>query len=353
LVMIRVATTLSLPTLLLYAMSLSAAPRAEFIYESAPFPSCHASTIVETEPGHLFAAWFGGAGEGKPDVAIWGARRSQGKWSEPIELAREPNTAAYNPVLFYTKDRTLWLYYKFGPSPMTWTAGRRWSRDDGATWSAIEHLPAGLYGPIKNKPLLLADGTIVSGTSVESYRSWSCWVERSSDNGKSWSKHGPIIAAGAPPPTEAAGPGSEPGGRTYGIIQPAIVPVGGNRLRMFVRSTRNIGRICYADSNDGGVTWTEARPTKLPNPNSGIDAVGLRDGRIVLVYNHTEKGRSPLNLAVSKDGENWTPALTLESEPGEFSYPAIIQGSDGNLHITYTWNRKKIRYIEVPLKDIP
>jgi predicted neuraminidase len=334
-------------------MSLSAAPRAEFIYESAPFPSCHASTIVETEPGHLFAAWFGGAGEGKPDVAIWGARRSQGKWSEPIELAREPNTAAYNPVLFYTKDRTLWLYYKFGPSPMTWTAGRRWSRDDGATWSAIEHLPAGLYGPIKNKPLLLADGTIVSGTSVESYRSWSCWVERSSDNGKSWSKHGPIIAAGAPPPTEAAGPGSEPGGRTYGIIQPAIVPVGGNRLRMFVRSTRNIGRICYADSNDGGVTWTEARPTKLPNPNSGIDAVGLRDGRIVLVYNHTEKGRSPLNLAVSKDGENWTPALTLESEPGEFSYPAIIQGSDGNLHITYTWNRKKIRYIEVPLKDIP
>jgi predicted neuraminidase len=66
-----------------------------------------------------------------------------------------------------------------------------------------------------------------------------------------------------------------------------------------------------------------------------------------------EKGRSPLNLAVSVDGENWTQALTLESEPGEFSYPAIIQGSDGNLHITYTWNRKKIRYVEVPLKDIP
>jgi len=353
LVMIRVATTLSLPTLLLYAISLSAAPTAEFIYESAPFPSCHASTIVETGPNQFFAAWFGGSGEGKPDVAIWGARRSQGKWSEPFELAREPNTAAYNPVLFYSKDRTLWLYYKFGPSPMTWTAGRRRSGDDGATWSAIEHLPAGLYGPIKNKPLLLADGTIVSGTSVESYRSWSCWVERSSDNARSWSKHGPIIAAGAPPASEAAVAGSEAGGRTHGIIQPAIVPLGGARLRMFVRSTRNIGRICYADSNDGGVTWTEARPTKLPNPNSGIDAVGLGDGRMVMVYNHTEKGRSPLNLAVSKDGENWTPALTLESEPGEFSYPAIIQGSDGNLHITYTWNRKKIRYVEVPLGDIP
>ena len=122
---------------------------------------------------------------------------------------------------------------------------------------------------------------------------------------------------------------------------------------MFVRSTRSIGRICYADSSDGGVTWTEARPTSLPNPNSGIDAVGLRDGRMVLVYNHTEKGRSPLNLAVSRDGENWTPVLTLENEPGEFSYPAVIQSSDGNLHITYTWNRKKIRHVEVPLQDIP
>lgn len=313
-----------------------AGPTSEFIYEAAPFPSCHASTIVETAKGEFLAAWFGGAGEGKPDVAIWGARKADGRWSEPFELAREPEIATYNPVLFYTKDKTLWLYYKFGPSPQTWTGARRFSRDNGATWSQIEHLPAGLYGPIKNKPLVLDDGTIVSGTSVESYRAWTSWVERSTDGARSWSRQGPIEVPGQP----------------YGTIQPAIVPLRG-RLRMFVRATQRIGRICYADSTDGGLTWTPARPTSLPNPNSGIDAAGLRDGRIVLVYNHTAQGRSPLNMAVSNDGETWNNFLALETEPGEFSYPAVIQASDGSIHITYTWNRKKIRHVEIPLADIP
>lgn len=309
----------------------------EFIFEQAPFPSCHASTIVETRPGELLAAWFGGTAEGRPDVAVWGARKSGGQWSEPVELAREPNIAAYNPVLFYSRDRTLWLYYKFGPNPMSWTAARRSSRDGGATWTEIEHLAAGLLGPIKNKPLVLADGTIVSGTSVESYRAWACWVERSTDGGRTWTRHGPIVVPGQP----------------YGIIQPAIVPLGKGRLRMFVRATQRIGKVCYADSTDGGRTWTPARPTTLPHPSSGIDAVALRDGRILLVYNHTEKGRSPLNVAVSKDGDNWNMFLTLESEPGEFSYPAIIQASAGDVHVTYTWNRRRIKHVDIPLKEIP
>ncbi|MFB3827071.1 MAG: exo-alpha-sialidase [Bryobacteraceae bacterium] len=327
----------------------------EFVYDQAPFPSCHASTIVETAPGEFLAAWFGGTAEGRPDVAVWGARLAGGKWSEPVELAREPNIAAFNPVLFHSRDKVLWLYYKFGPTPQTWTAGRRSSRDGGRTWSAIEHLPAGLYGPIKNKPLVLADGTILSGTSMESYRSWACWVERSRDNGRTWTRIGPIVAEPGGRPG-SAGPNEVPGaqewGRTSGIIQPAIVPLG-KKLRMFVRATQNIGRICYADSSDGGLTWTPARPTSLPNPNSGIDAVGLRDGRIVIIYNHTEKGRSPLNAAVSRDGVNWNMFRALETEPGEYSYPAVIQAANGDVHITYTWNRKKIRHVTIPLAAVP
>ena len=319
------------------AILFAADTTSEFIYESATFPSCHASTVVETAPGEFLAAWFGGSAEGKPDVAIWSSRKSKGHWSAPAELAREPNIPTFNPVLFFSADKTLWIYYKFGPSPEQWTGARRSSRDAGQTWSPVEHLPAGILGPIKNKPLVLPDGVIVSGTSVESYQAWTSWVERSSDNGKTWTKHGPIVFPGEP----------------RGTIQPAIVLLAQSRLRMFVRSTPRIGRICTSDSSDGGKTWTDLKPTELPNPNSGIDAVSLADGRILLVYNHTTKGRSPLNLAVSRDGEHWNSFLPLETDPGEFSYPAIIQGSDGSVHVTYTWNRTKIRHVQLPLAAIP
>lgn len=322
--------------------------QSEFIFDSAPFASCHASTIVELRNGDLLAAWFGGSAESRPDVAIWAARHVGDRWSTPFELAREPEIATFNPVLFFTKDERLWLYFKFGPGPTSWSAARRWSNDDGRNWSAVEHLPAGLYGPIRAKPLIMPDGTIISGTSVESYQSWACWIERSSDGGKTWEKSGPIAV-----PREVARKDDRGDAAPDGIIQPSIVPLGGKRLRFYARSTAGIGRVCVADSADGGVTWTQARPIDLPNPNSGIDAVALRDGRIVLVYNHSDRERTPLNIAVSKDGEHFQMFYTLEDQPGEYSYPAIIQARDGELHLTYTWKRQRIRHVVVPLSDIP
>jgi predicted neuraminidase len=334
-----------------------AEPKTEFIFTSAPFASAHASTVIELRNGDILSAWFGGSGEGHADVAIWAARRTSEGWSAPFEVVREPNIAAYNPVLFYTQDQRLWLYYKFGPHPSDWTAGRLSSSDDGKTWSTPEHLPAGLYGPIRAKPLVMSDGTIVSGTSVESYRSWAVWIERSVDNGKSWTRIGPITVPSPNSSSKDDSPGAVHGSsewdRTEGIIQPSVVSLGGRRLRLYARSTSRTGRICVADSSDAGVTWTQAHPIDLPNPNSGIDAVALKDGRVVLVYNHTPRGRTPLNLAVSRDGEHFRMFQTLEDQPGEYSYPAMVEAKNGDLLITYTWKRQRIRYVRVPLADIP
>ncbi len=337
-----------------------AEPSGELIFAlgSTSFPSSHASTIVELKNGGLMSAWFGGTEESKPDVAIWGSLRTSTAWSTPKELAREPGVPCWNPVLFHTRDGRLWLYYKFGPSPQTWVAGRKYSDDEGKSWSAAEHLPAGLLGPIRAKPLVLKDGTIISGTSFEAYRSWAVWIERSTDNGKTWAKIGPIM----PPldldkeaPARSASPtASAPESQQRnGIIQPSVVSLGGKHLRLYARSTATIARICVADSYDNGITWTQAHLLDVPNPNSGIDAVTLRDGRVVLIYNNTPTGRTPLNLAVSSDGEHFRMFHTLEDQPGEYSYPAIIQTSGGDLEMTYTWNRKSIRHVHLPLADVP
>ncbi len=328
-----------------FCAMLPAAEVNEFIFENAPFASAHASNIVELRNGDFLASWFGGSREGAPDVAIWSARRVKGKWSSPAVLVREPEIACYNPVIFYSKDGRLWFYYKFGPSPSTWSAGRRWSDDDGVTWSPVEHLPAGLYGPIRTKPLVLDNGVIVSGSSVESYGTWACWIERSGDNGKTWRRIGPITVPSSYP--NQAG-----GARPYGIIQPSVIRVSGEHLRLYARSTTQIGSICIADSMDNGLSWTAARKLDLPNPNSGIDAVRLKDGRTVVAFNNSQTQRTPLNLAVSDDAEHFHLCKTLENGPGEFSYPSIAQARAGDLVVTYTWNRKRIRFRKIPLQDI-
>lgn len=193
-------------------------------------------------------------------------------------------------------------------------------------------LPDGVLGPIKNKPLRLADGALISPSSTESPDRPSTWrvhFERSVDGAQTWTM--------ASPPRSASGPAIE-------AIQPSILVHPRGRLQAVGRSRSQ--RIFQTWSDDGGRTWTALSLGALPNPNSGIDAITLVDGRHLIVYNHTARGRSPLNVALSKDGTQWEAALVLEAEPdGEYSYPAVIQSRDGLVHVTYTWKRQRIRHV--------
>ncbi|MCB1065538.1 MAG: exo-alpha-sialidase [Verrucomicrobiae bacterium] len=338
------------PTILAALLPLSSAfaadpaiVKSEFIYETGPYPSIHASTIVETPTG-LVSAWFGGTAEKNPDVCIWVSRLVEGRWTESVEAANGIQTdgsryPTWNPVLFQPKDAPLMLFYKVGPSARGWWGELKTSNDGGKSWSDARKLPDGIHGPIKNKPVQLPNGDLLCPTSNETEESpsrWTIYFERTSDLGKTWKR------------TEFLHDGI-----AVSAIQPSLLFLGDGKLRALGRTRQ--GKIFQITSEDGGTSWGDISLTTLPNPNSGTDAVTLKDGRHLLVYNHTAKGRSPLNLALSKDGSTWEAALVLEDEPKkEFSYPAIIQTSDGLVHITYTWKRQRVKHVVIdPSKLTP
>jgi len=316
----------------------------EFIFEKAPYPECHAATIAETKQG-LVAAWFGGTKERNPDVCIWVSRLVNGKWTEAINVANgiQNDTlryACWNPVLYQVSGGDLLLFYKIGPSPAKWKGFVRRSKDGGITWSAQEALPDGILGPVKNKPVTLKNGEILSPSGTENDGA-KIHFELSSDKGKTWKVIGPLND-----------------GKTVKALQPTILFHKGDSLQMLCR-TQN--RAIYESwSADNGNTWSPLDKTSLPNNNSGIDGVTLKDGRQLLVYNHVlppgnlAKGaRTPLNLAISNDGKTWFAALILEDSPiSQYSYPSVIQTADGMVHIVYTWRRQRIRHVVIDPKKL-
>lgn len=325
--------------------------RSELIYplDNRPTPECHASTIVETPDG-MIAALFAGTHESHPDVGIWVSRMVDGKWALPEEVANgvQNDTLRYpcwNPVLFQPKGGDLMLFYKVGPSPQTWWGMIITSKDSGKTWSEPRKLGEDskvghLLGPIKNKPIQLANGTIISPTSIEYPKSdgedqdWRVYFEISKDLGQTWEVVGPIND-----------------GVKFDAIQPSILTYPDGRMQVICRTRQDV--LAESWSEDQGQTWSEMTAMALPNPNSGTDAVTLADGRQLLVYNHsTKQGEEPkernmLNVALSDDGKTWEPVMTLENEPIEdgYAYPAVIQSSDGLVNITYTYNRRSIKYV--------
>jgi predicted neuraminidase len=313
----------------------------EFIADPLPTPQCHASTIVETRTG-LAAAWFGGTRERHPDVGIWVSRQVEGRWTPPVEVANgvQPDGTrlpTWNPVLFQPRTGPLLLFYKVGPSPSAWWGMVRTSQDEGKTWTDGRRLSNGMLGPIKNKPIQLASGEVLCGSSSEA-KGWTVHVERTPDGGASWRTTGPL---------------NDPA--VVSAIQPALLHHRDGRLQALVRTRQ--GWIYTTESRDGGVSWSPLTPLSLPNPNSGLDAVTLADGRFLLVFNDAKSeadgGRGVLRIAVSSDGRDWKRALTLENEAGqEFSYPAVVQSRDGRVHVTYTWKRRLVRHVVIDPKQL-
>ena len=376
----------------------------EFLYEHTYFPEAHASTIVELKNGDLVAGYFGGTHERNPDVCIWVNIKKKGsnEWSKPILAAdgvlslddpnakymglsglndettpavegpiKTPDTydyvtktshltnvsdrlkrkACWNPVLFEMPDGELWLFFKIGAFVRDWTGWVTKSKDGGLTWSEKEPLPfdaegRAFLGPIKNKPELL-DGRLLCPSSTE-HDGWRFHMEILDLKTGEWTWI----------PVESTEAIKTDDNQMHPIdcIQPSILKLKDGRLQVLMR-THN-AYIATSYSSDNGNTWTPVTLLDIENNQSGTDAVTLRDGRHVLIYNNFKtlpmapKGvRTPCSIALSDDGTNWRHVLTLEDSPiDEYSYPAIIQGKDGRIHCVYTWRRQRVVYKQIDLE---
>lgn len=373
----------------------------EFLYDETAFPECHGATIAELPNGDLVASFFGGTKERNPDCCIWVCRKPRGAtaWSAPqmaadgvfslndplaalagIDSTSTPVTAensrfaemtrgaagrklkisagsrrkaCWNPVLFQVPGGDLLLFYKIGLNVGDWSGWLVRSKDGGRTWSKREALPKGFLGPVKNKPEYI-NGRIICPSSTEGKGGWRVHFEISDDRGKSWKRVGPLegelslLTADRKPGTIR-----QDDLKPIFIIQPSILRHKDGRLQILGR-TRN-AQLGTAWSSDNGDTWSKVTLSTLPSNNSGTDAVTLKDGRHVLIYNNfstlpgTPKGpRTPLSIAVSDNGIDWRPVLTLEDSPiSQYSYPSIIQSKDGKLHAIYTWRRQRVKYMEI------
>lgn len=300
-----------------------------FIFEAAPFASAHASTIAATPEG-LICAWFGGTREGAPDVGIWTARSGDGEtWGEPLCIAtgrgaQGEKLPCWNPVLHMIGAGPLLLFWRVGSSPRRWWSMLALSRDHGCTWSAPTRLPSGCLGPIRSKPLELADGTLLCPSSTE-HLGWRAHLERYDPGAGAWA----FVQHLNRPWAMLA-------------IQPTLLDHGRGRLQALCRTRHRV--VAQSWSLDGGEGWMQLEATALPNPNSAIDALTLADGRHALVHNPSRRCRTPLVVALSEDGRSWRDVAVLADGSGEHSYPAIVQAGDGRLHVTWTWHRLRIRH---------
>jgi predicted neuraminidase len=311
---------------------------SELIFDRIPgIPAHHCSSIVEAPNGDLIVVWYGGSYESSDDQVLLISRRKKSTraWTKPEVLLRNPGQPPGNAIVFADARNRIWLLWgrMDGTQPMSrgtgWDACQlfyRTSADNGATWSKDAPFYHDTLGWLpRNLPITLKDGRLIVPISDERNGhgvDWSFFLA-SKDSGATWTQSG-IMKGGE---------------------QPTFIERADGTLLAYLRVKPNIK---MSESHDGGKTWSEPAPTAWKNPDAGISMRRLDNGHVILVFNNQDAGRSPLHIALSTDeARTWGPPLTLETNPGEYSYPSVLQTRDGKVHIIYTFRRYSIKHVEL------
>jgi predicted neuraminidase len=304
--------------------------REEIFPPGHPCPECHAAAVCELPGGVLMAAWYAGAYETALDVAIYASHKAPGEtWSEPRMIVNTPGYSEGNPTLYVDSQGTLWLFYATIRGKGWHTCELKYTRSQngGHDWEPPVMLREEWGWMTSNKPITLEDGAILLPLYEER---GAAFTLRSEDGGASWSASNLVKTP-------------------WGVIQPALAARPDGTIQMYLRTYEPESQertVWRSVSGDGGRSWGAPRRVCLPNPNARVDVQSLRSGTIAIAFNDTPLGRSPLTLALSEDeGESWPWRVDVETDAAEFSYPAMIESSDGLCHLVYTHRRVNIAHI--------
>ena len=306
--------------------------------ETGPYK--HPASITELANGDLYLVYYGGKGEYAKDTTVFGARLVKGQtaWTAPVVLARDPFRSVGNGVIWQAPDGLVWLFYvvRFGE---TWGTSRiqaKVSRDGAQTWSDAFPLALEAGMMVRNRPIVLRDGSYLlpvyfeDGADTESVGPASVSRFMRFDPAKEqWETLGDIRSP-------------------RGNIQPAVVEISPGHLIAYARRGGNYaptkeGWLIRAESRDGGRTWTEGRDSAFPNPNSAVEFLRLQSGALLLVYNDHMWKRTPLMAALSTDSDkSYRHRRALAEGDNSYAYPIGFQAADGRIHIVYTSNGRTV-----------
>jgi predicted neuraminidase/peroxiredoxin len=305
----------------------SVAFSSELIFETIPdVPAHHCSTIAEAANGDLLVVWYGGSYESADDQSLFLSRRKQGEraWSKPEVLIRDSIQPPGNAVVFRAGGKRMFIVWCRMEASRPLRRGGGWgqtrlffrtSRDHGQSWSKDQPFLGGLPEGLRNLPITLGSGELLLPLGHS--------FAGSGNGGQTWEHLGSVDSGG----------------------QPTVIQRSDGSLLTLLRKSP---RILQAESRDAGRTWSKPIATDLKNPDAGIALTQLRNGHLVLVFNDSVAARTPLSIARSLDeGRTWLPPLALESNPGEYSYPCVMQASNGRIHITYTFRRYTVKHVEL------
>ncbi|MDH4440679.1 MAG: exo-alpha-sialidase [Rhizobium sp.] len=361
-------------------------------YLPSPMVQNHASFLHRQADGSLICAWFGGSLEGKSDISIYASVLPEGApaWGPPQRLSSDPDHSEQNPVLFEAPNGRLLLFHTSQPAGNQDECRIRMTEvaKDGADPTRLTaaegchlDLPRGSF--VRAPVVVRDDGA------------WLLPIFRCIPRpGQKWNGSHDTAAVGI----------SHDGGATWkleelsqsiGCVHMSPAPLGGSTMAAFFRR-RQADLVYRTVSSDNGRTWSNPAPTDLPNNNSSIAAIALDDGRIAIICNpvnaaaspdrrtslYDELGeeddrpeadpaggctpiwgvpRAPVCVCISHDGgQTFRDRILIEDGPGtclsndstdgrnkEMSYPWLLAGPDGSLHIAYTYHRRAIKYVRL------